>query len=164
MSRTASCDHNLQPVRADTACTLDSALEHPEHPSPLTPHLSISSSQKTARPAAAASSSAAASTSAFYGRPAVACPIKAAGGGAGATAAWRRSGGGGGGGRVLRMAESETLEVTLKKPMGLVLEENVGGFGGLRVKEVADGGSAQVRWYGSMLVYGTMYGMVWYGI
>lgn len=43
------------------------------------------------------------------------------------------------------MAESEKLEVSLKKPMGLVLEENVGGFGGLRVKEVADGGSAQVR-------------------
>lgn len=92
---------------------------------------------KTARPAAAAAS-AAASTSAFYGRPAVACPIKAAGGGA-AAATWR-----GGGGRGLRMAESETLEVTLKKPMGLVLEENVGGFGGLRVKEIADGGSAQV--------------------
>lgn len=43
------------------------------------------------------------------------------------------------------MAESETLDVTLKKPMGIVLEENVSGFGGLRVKEVTDGGSAQVR-------------------
>eukprot|EP00904_Undaria_pinnatifida_P003722 jgi/Undpi1/13350/HiC_scaffold_8.g03009.m1 len=41
------------------------------------------------------------------------------------------------------MAESETLDVTLKKPMGIVLEENVSGFGGLRVKEVTDGGSAQ---------------------
>lgn len=28
--------------------------------------------------------------------------------------------------------------------MGLVLEENVGGYGGLRVKEIAEGGSAQV--------------------
>lgn len=54
----------------------------------------------------------------------------------------RRRGGGGGGG--LRMAESETLEVTLKKPMGIVLEENISGFGGLRVKEINDGGSAQV--------------------
>eukprot|EP00752_Nemacystus_decipiens_P008995 g8030.t1 len=99
-----------------------------------------------ARPTAVASSSAAActSTSAFFCRPAVACPIKGAEGGAGTAAAWRRSGGGGGGSRGgLKMAESETLEVTLKKPMGLVLEENVGGFGGLRVKEVADGGSAQ---------------------
>lgn len=42
------------------------------------------------------------------------------------------------------MAESETLEVTLKKPMGIVLEENVSGFGGLRVKEVTAGGSAEV--------------------
>lgn len=42
------------------------------------------------------------------------------------------------------MAESETLEVTLKKPMGIVLEENVGGFGGMRVKEIAEGGSAEV--------------------
>eukprot|EP00903_Cladosiphon_okamuranus_P010028 g9510.t1 len=97
---------------------------------------------QTPRSAAATSSSAAASTSAFYGRPALACPIKAAVGRAGvAASAWRGSGGGGG--RGLRMAESETLEVTLKKPMGLVLEENVGGFGGLRVKEVADGGSAK---------------------
>lgn len=42
------------------------------------------------------------------------------------------------------MAESETLEVTLKKPMGLVLEENINGFGGLRVKEIKEGGAAQV--------------------
>lgn len=60
------------------------------------------------------------------------------------------------------MAESETLEVTLKKPMGLVLEENVGGFGGLRVKEVADGGSAQVRWYGVCWYRSMVVCMVWY--
>lgn len=52
----------------------------------------------------------------------------------------RRQDGGGG----LRMAASETRAVTLKKPMGLVLEENVSGFGGMRVKEVTEGGSAQV--------------------
>lgn len=52
------------------------------------------------------------------------------------------------------MAESETLEVTLAKPMGIVLEENVGGFGGLRVKEIAEGGSAQVYTpYHRRLVY-----------
>lgn len=42
------------------------------------------------------------------------------------------------------MAESETLEVTLTKPLGMVLEENISNFGGLRVKEIKDGGSAQV--------------------
>lgn len=88
-----------------------------------------------------------ASTSSFCGRSAAgASPTNAAGGGGGGiVAAWRgtRTRRGSGGGE-LRMAESETLEFTLKKPMGLVLEENVGGFGGLRVKEIAEGGSAQV--------------------
>ncbi|CAM9799410.1 unnamed protein product [Ectocarpus fasciculatus] len=96
-------------------------------------------SLQTARTAAVPSAPSA-STSVFCGRPAVVASsrreAKAAGAGR-----WRGGGGSGGGG--LRMAESEKLEVTLKKPMGLVLEENVGGFGGLRVKEVAEGGSAQ---------------------
>lgn len=43
------------------------------------------------------------------------------------------------------MATSETLQVTLKKPMGIVLEENVSGFGGMRVKEINAGGSAEVN-------------------
>ncbi|CAM9249193.1 unnamed protein product [Discosporangium mesarthrocarpum] len=41
------------------------------------------------------------------------------------------------------MAESSSFEVTLAKPMGLVLEENGSGFGGLRVREVSSGGSAE---------------------
>lgn len=45
----------------------------------------------------------------------------------------------------LRMAESERLELKLSKPMGLVMEENALKFGGLRVKEVNAGGSAQVN-------------------
>ncbi|CAM9867017.1 unnamed protein product [Scytosiphon promiscuus] len=101
-----------------------------------------SQSARAAR--AAVPSSATVTTSAFHGRPASARSSAAASGGA--VADWRgaygRRGGGGGGG-ALRMAESETLEVTLKKPMGIVLEENVGGFGGMRVKEVAAGGSAE---------------------
>ncbi|CAM9547903.1 unnamed protein product, partial [Ectocarpus sp. 8 AP-2014] len=92
-------------------------------------------SLQTARTAAVPSAPSA-STSVFCGRPAA---VASSSHEATAAGAGRRRGGGGG----LRMAESEKLDVSLKKPMGLVLEENVGGFGGLRVKEVADGGSAQ---------------------
>ncbi|CAB1103120.1 unnamed protein product [Ectocarpus sp. CCAP 1310/34] len=92
-------------------------------------------SLQTARTAAVPSAPSA-STSVFCGRPAA---VASSSHEATAAGVGRRRGGGGG----LRMAESEELEVSLKKPMGLVLEENVGGFGGLRVKEVADGGSAQ---------------------
>lgn len=105
-------------------------------------------------------SSATASVSAFHGRPAVARATKSSAAAIRAAAAgWRgvhgrRGGGGGGGG--LRMAESETLEVTLKKPMGIVLEENVGGFGGMRVKEIAAGGSAEVRLF-SLVVHAALF-------
>ncbi|CAM9141040.1 unnamed protein product, partial [Ectocarpus sp. 13 AM-2016] len=92
-------------------------------------------SLQTARTSAVPSAPSA-STSVFCGRPAA---VPSASHEATAAGVGRRRGGG----RGLRMAESEKLEVSLKKPMGLVLEENVGGFGGLRVKEVADGGSAQ---------------------
>lgn len=41
------------------------------------------------------------------------------------------------------MAEKEVFEVTLTKPMGIVLEENMSNFGGMRVKEISAGGAAQ---------------------
>ncbi|CAM9325609.1 unnamed protein product [Ascophyllum nodosum] len=61
--------------------------------------------------------------------------------GGGVVRPWRRRGGGTC--SSLKMAASETLNVTIKKPMGIVLEENGSGFGGLRVKEVNPGGSAE---------------------
>ena len=68
--------------------------------------------------------------------------------GGGVVRPWRRRGGGTC--SSLKMAASETLNVTIKKPMGIILEENGSGFGGLRVKEVNPGGSAEVsaraRW------------------
>lgn len=135
MATSASADGNTITCHHPTTFLETQASSRNPPPSP--PPLLLCPPFKTARTAAVPSAPSA-STSVFCGRPAA---VASSSHEATAAGAGRRRGGGGG----LRMAESEKLEVSLKKPMGLVLEENVGGFGGLRVKEVADGGSAQVR-------------------
>ena len=123
-------------------CKLQTFMPINSSPRPPPPSFCVDQQHLSGRAPVAALSA----TSSFNGRPVSVASASTASGGGGATgAAWQprvRGGGGGAGG--LRMAESETIDVTLKKPMGIVLEENVSGFGGLRIKEVAESGSAQV--------------------